>query len=60
MIAAYQLVVLTPYVAALILVAIPGYRVGAVVNVLVSAGTFGAGLWLMVSDGVVGEYAIVM
>ena len=44
MIHAYQIVVLAPYVAALLLVAIPGYRVGAVVNVLASAATFAAGL----------------
>ena len=31
----------------LVLVALPGYRVGAVVNVLASAATFAAGLWLM-------------
>ena len=42
MIHAYQLVVLAPYAAALILVAIPGYRVGAVINVLASAATFAA------------------
>ena len=59
MIHAYQLVVLAPYAAALVLVAIPGYRVGAVLNVLASAATLAAGLWLMVSEGVVGEYAIV-
>jgi hydrogenase-4 component F len=51
--------VLAPYAAALVLVAIPGYRVGAVLNVLASAATLAAGLWLMVSKGVVGEYAIV-
>ena len=59
MIHAYQLVVLAPYAAALILVAIPGYRVGAVINVLASAATLAAGLWLMVGDGTVGTYAIV-
>ena len=59
MIHAYQLVVLAPYSSALVLVAIPGYRVGAVLNVLASAATLAAGLWLMVSEGVVGEYAIV-
>ena len=59
MIHAYQLVVLAPYAAALILVAIPGYRVGAVINVLASAATLAAGLWLMVGDGIVGDYAIV-
>ena len=48
MIHAYQLVVLAPYAAALVLVAIPGYRVGAVVNVLASAATFAAGLWLLI------------
>src|SRR4029450_10632525 len=59
MIHAYQLVVLAPYVAALVLVAIPGYRVSAILNVLASAATLAAGRWLMVSPGVVGEYAIV-
>ncbi|HEX9325917.1 MAG TPA: hydrogenase 4 subunit F, partial [Reyranella sp.] len=59
MIHAYQLVVLAPYAAALVLVAIPGYRVGAVLNVLASAATLAAGLWLMVGDGTVGAYAIV-
>ncbi|HET6316445.1 MAG TPA: proton-conducting transporter membrane subunit, partial [Chloroflexota bacterium] len=59
MIHAYQLVVLAPYAAALVLVAIPGYRVGAVLNVLASAATLAAGLWLMVGEGTVGEYAIV-
>ena len=58
MIHAYQLVVLAPYAAALILVAIPGYRVGAVINVLASAATLVAGLWLMVSDGTVGAYRL--
>ena len=43
MIRAYQLVVLAPYAAALVLVAIPGYRVGAVLNVLASAATLAAG-----------------
>ena len=60
MIHAYQLVVLAPYAAALILVAIPGYRVGAVINSApASAATLAAGLWLMVGDGTVGTYAIV-
>jgi hydrogenase-4 component F len=59
MIHAYQLVVLAPYAAALILVAIPGYRLGAVINVLASAATLAAGLWLIVGDGTVGTYAIV-
>ena len=43
MIHTYQIVVLTPYVSALLLVAIPGYRIGSVVNVLASAVTFAAG-----------------
>ena len=47
MIHAYQIVVLAPFVSALLLVAIPGYRVGAVVNVLAIAATFAAGLWLL-------------
>ena len=59
MIHAYQLVVLIPYAAALILVAVPGYRVGAVVNVVVSAATFAAGLWLVAGEAIVGDYAIV-
>jgi hydrogenase-4 component F len=59
MIHAYQLVVLIPYVAALILVAVPGYRVGAVVNVVVSLATFAAGLWLVGGEAIVGDYAIV-
>ena len=37
MIHAYQLVVLIPYAAALILVAVPGYRVGAAANVAASS-----------------------
>ena len=44
MIQTYHIVVLTPYVSALLLVAIPGYRIGSVVNVLASAVTFAAGL----------------
>ena len=59
MIHAYQLVVLIPYMAALILVAVPGYRVGAVVNVVVSLATFAAGLWLVGGEAIVGDYAIV-
>ena len=59
MIHAYQLVVLIPYAAALILVAVPGYRVGAAANVVVSAATFAAGLWLVVGERSVGDYAIV-
>ena len=55
----YQIVVLVPYVAALVLVAIPGYRVGAIVNVLTSAVTFAAGLWLIGDQRTVGPYAIV-
>ena len=60
MIDAYQLVVLIPYAAALVLVAIPGYRVGAIGNVVgvrrdlrrrpVAAGR---------ASGSVGDYAIV-
>ena len=53
MIHAYQLVVLIPYAAALILVAVPGYRVGAAANVVASVATFAAGLWLVVGEGVV-------
>ena len=41
MIHAYQLVVLIPYAAALVLVAVPGYRVSAVVNVVVSLASPG-------------------
>jgi len=60
MIQTYQIVVLTPYVSALLLVAIPGYRIGSVVNVLASAVTFAAGLWLLIGgERGVGDYAIV-
>jgi len=59
MIHAYQLVVMLPYAAALLLVAIPGYRIGAVINVLASAATLGVGLWLVAADRTVGDYAIV-
>ena len=59
MIHAYQLVVVLPYAAALLLVAIPGYRIGAVINVLASAATLAVGLWLVVADRTVGDYAIV-
>ena len=59
MIHAYQLVVLMPYAAALLLVAIPGYRVGAVVNVIASGATLAAGLWLVTGEYRVGDYAIV-
>jgi hydrogenase-4 component F len=55
----YQIVVLVPYVAALVLAAIPGYRTGAIVNVLASAITFAAGLWLIGDERTVGPYAIV-
>jgi hydrogenase-4 component F len=55
----FAVFVLIPYAAALILVAVPGYRVGAVANVIVSAATFGAGLWLVVGERSVGDYAIV-
>jgi hydrogenase-4 component F len=56
---AYQLVVVLPYAAALLLVAIPGYRVGAVVNVVASALTLAIGLWLVAAGQMVGDYAIV-
>ena len=59
MIEAYQVVVVLPYVAALGLLALPGYRVGAIVNVIASAATFGAGLWLVVGPQSIGDYAIV-
>jgi hydrogenase-4 component F len=55
----YQIVVLAPYAAALVLAAIPGYRAGAIVNVLASAVTFAAGLWLVGAERTVGPYAIV-
>ena len=48
MIDAYQAVVLVPYASAIALVALPGYRVGAIGNVIASAATFAAGLWLLV------------
>ena len=48
MIEAYQAVVLVPYASALVMVAISGYRVGAIANVAASAATFAAGLWLLV------------
>lgn len=56
---AYQAVVLIPYLAALLLVVLPGYRLGATVNVAASALTFAAGLWLVAGERVVGHYAIV-
>ena len=59
MIRAYEVVVVLPYVAALMLVAIPGYRVGAIVNVIASAVTFAAGLWLVAAERTVGDYTIV-
>ncbi|MBV8191999.1 MAG: hydrogenase 4 subunit F [Alphaproteobacteria bacterium] len=59
MIHAYQLVVLVPYMAALLLVAIPGYRLGAVVNVVASALTLAIGLGLIAGGQFVGDYAIV-
>ena len=55
----YQIVVVVPYVAALVLAAIPGYRVGSIVNVLASGITFAAGLWLIGDERTVGPYAIV-
>ena len=55
----YQIVVLVPYVAALVLAAIPGYRAGSIVNVIASAITFAAGLWLIGDERTVGPYAIV-
>jgi len=55
----YQIVVLVPYVSALVLAAIPGYRVGSIVNVLASGITFAAGLWLIGDERTVGPYAIV-
>ena len=60
MIPTYQIVVLAPFAAALLLVAIPGYRIGAIANVIASAVTFAAGLWLLVGgERGVGDYAIV-
>ena len=59
MIEAYQLVVLLPCAAALLLVALPSYRLGAVVNVIAAAATLAVGGWLVASDRIVGEYAIV-
>ncbi len=59
MIHAYQLVVLAPCAAALVLAAIPGYRAGAIVNVAASAVTLAAGLWLVGGERSVGSYAIV-
>ena len=59
MIHAYQLVVVLPYASALLLVAIPGYRPGSIVNVLASLATLAAGLWLVVGDRLTGDYAIV-
>jgi hydrogenase-4 component F len=59
MLEAHQAVVLAPYLSALILVTIPGYRVGAAANVAASAATLAAGLWLVVAERSVGEYAIV-
>src|SRR5215469_13912490 len=59
MIEAYQAVVVVPYAAALGLAALRGYRVGAIGNVIASAVTFAAGLWLLVGRQLIGDYAIV-
>jgi hydrogenase-4 component F len=59
MIEAHQAVVLVPYGSALVLAALPGYRVGAIGNVAASAVTFAAGLWLLVGHQLIGDYAIV-
>lgn len=59
MIQPHQLVVLLPFAAALLLVAIPSYRVGAIANVIASALTLAVGGWLVASDGFAGDYAIV-
>jgi hydrogenase-4 component F len=59
MIEPYQAVVVIPYGAAVVLAALPGYRLGAIGNVIASLATFAAGLWLMLGDRVVGGYAIV-
>ena len=59
MIEAYQAVVLLPYAAALALAALPGYRAGAVGNVLAAAATFAVGLWLLFDQRTIGNYAIV-
>ena len=59
MIQPHQLVVLLPFAAALLLVALPSYRVGAVVNVIASGLTLAVGGWLVASDRFAGDYAIV-
>jgi len=59
MIEPWQLVVLVPFAAALLLVAIPSYRAGAVVNVIASALTLAVGGWLVAFDRLVGDYAII-
>ncbi|WP_395710254.1 hydrogenase 4 subunit F [Reyranella sp.] len=59
MIQPHELVVVLPFAAALLLVALPSYRVGAVVNVIASALTLAAGGWLVTSDRFAGDYAIV-
>ena len=59
MIQPHQLVVLLPFAAALLLVALPSYRVGAIVNVIASALTLATGGWLVASDRFAGDYAIV-
>jgi len=59
MIEAHQGVVLVPYLSAVVLVMIPGYRVGAVANVAASAATLAVGLWLVAAERIVDEYAIV-
>jgi hydrogenase-4 component F len=59
MIQPHQLVVLLPFAAALLLVALPSYRVGAVVNVIASGLTLAVGGWLVASDRFAGNYAIV-
>ncbi|MGE0577288.1 hydrogenase 4 subunit F [Reyranella sp.] len=59
MIQPYQLVVLVPFASALLLVALPSYRVGAVLNVIASTLTLAIGGWLVASDRFIGDYAIV-
>ena len=54
MIEAYQAVVLVPYGSALVLAALPSYRVGAIGNVAASAATFAAGLWLLTGRQLIG------
>jgi len=52
-------VILIPFASALVLVALPGYRVTSILNVVASLATFVAGVMLLTLPGGVGDYFIV-